>query len=423
MMELHFNEVYGLAVALGIGLLVGVERERRKQKMREQDGLRAPAGVRTFALVALLGGSAALVDPWVLALAGVGVVGLTIAAYVREPADPGLTTEIAMLLCFVLGALAQPQPALAAAIGAVIALLLVGKARMHRVSRELISERELSDGLLLAAAALVVLPLMPNRTIDPFEVINPWRLWLLVVLVMAIGALGHIALRLVGARWGLAIAGFFAGFVSSTAAVAGFGQRVREQPATLNPAVAAAMLANLASLVLFSGLLTAVAGSFVVELAPALLAAALLLLLGGLFGLRASDDRLQAPPTAEARMFRFGHALTFAVVILLVLVISAALNHWLGARAALAGAMLAAMAELHAAGVSVAQLAAGGQIDAATARWGVIGLLASSALAKTLVAFISGGRPYGIRVGIGLLAMAAGAALVHAGGEAVIGDS
>jgi uncharacterized membrane protein (DUF4010 family) len=81
------------------------------------------------------------------------------------------------------------------------------------------------------------------------------------------------------------------------------------------------------------------------------------------------------------------------------------------------------MAELHAAGVSVAQLAAGGQIDAATARWGVIGLLASSALAKTLVAFISGGRPYGIRVGIGLLAMAAGAALVHAGGEAVIGDS
>lgn len=414
-MDLSFNEVYGLAVALGIGLLVGVERERRKQKMRQEDGLRAPAGVRTFALVSLLGGSAMLVGPWVLALAGAGVVGLTVAAYVREPADPGLTTEIAMLLCFILGALAQPQPALAAAIGATVALLLVSKAPMHRVSRELISERELSDGLLLAAAALVVLPLMPNRTIDPFEVVNPWRLWLLVVLVMAISALGHIALRLVGARWGLAIAGFFAGFVSSTAAVAGFGQRVRDQPATLNPAVAAAMLANLASLSLFSGLLTAVAGSFVVGLVPALVTAGLLLLVGGLFGLRFSDAQPDAAPTAEARMFRFSHALTFALVILVVLVISAALNHWLGARAALAGAMLAAMAELHAAGVSVAQLADGGQIDAATARWGVIGLLASSAIAKSLVAFISGGRGYGLRVTIGLLAMAAGAAIVHAG--------
>jgi uncharacterized membrane protein (DUF4010 family) len=283
------------------------------------------------------------------------------------------------------------------------------------LSRELISERELSDGLLLAAAALVVLPLMPNRTIDPFDVVNPWRLWLLVVLVMAIGALGHVALRMVGARWGLAIAGFFAGFVSSTAAVAGFGQRVREQPATLNPAVAASMLANLASLLLFCSLLVAVAGSFVRGLAPALVAAGGVLLLGGLFGLRHSDDRLRVPPTAQSRMFRFGHALTFAAVILAVLVIAAALNAWLGPRAALFGAMLAAMAELHAAGVSVAQLAASGSIDAQTAQWGVIGLLASSALAKSVVSWISGGRAYGLRVTLGLVAMATTAAVVHAG--------
>jgi uncharacterized membrane protein (DUF4010 family) len=410
---MSFDEVYGLAVALGIGLLVGVERERRKQKMREEEGTRASAGVRTFALVALLGGSAALLGTPLLLLAGVAVAALTVAAYVRVPADPGLTTEMAMLLVFLLGALAQPQPALAAAIGATVALLLASKARMHHISRELISERELSDGLLLAAAALVVLPLMPNRAIDPFGVVNPWRLWLLVVLVMAIGALGHIALRMIGARWGLAIAGFFAGFVSSTAAVAGFGQRVREQPATLNPAVAAAMLANLASLALFSSLLVAVAGSFVRELVPALAAAGAVLLVGGLAGLRRSDDAAQAPPTAGSRMFRFGHALTFAVVIFAVLVISAGLNHWLGPRAALAGAMLAAMAELHAAGVSVAQLAAGGQIDAASARWGVIGLLVASALAKSLIGWISGGTAYGLRVTLGLLAMAAAAALVH----------
>jgi uncharacterized membrane protein (DUF4010 family) len=414
-MEMSFEQVYGLAVALGIGLLVGVERERRKLKMRQEDGLRAPAGVRTFTIVALLGGVAALVGPWVLLLAGAGIAALTVAAYVREPGDAGLTTEVALLVVLLLGALAQAQPALAAAVGATVALLLASKHRMHRLSRELISERELSDGLLLAAAALVVLPLMPNRTIDPFDVVNPWRLWLLVVLVMAIGALGHVALRMVGARWGLAIAGFFAGFVSSTAAVAGFGQRVREQPATLNPAVAASMLANLASLLLFCSLLVAVAGSFVRGLAPALVAAGGVLLLGGLFGLRHSDDRLRVPPTAQSRMFRFGHALTFAAVILAVLVIAAALNAWLGPRAALFGAMLAAMAELHAAGVSVAQLAASGSIDAQTAQWGVIGLLASSALAKSVVSWISGGRAYGLRVTLGLVAMATTAAVVHAG--------
>ncbi len=418
-MELSFDTVYALAVALGIGLLIGVERERHKQMQRE-DGLRAAAGVRTFAVVALLGGTSMVLGLWVLALAGVGVIVLSAASYLQEPTDPGLTTEIAMLMTFVLGALAQPQPALAAAIGATVAILLASKDRMHHISRDLISERELYDGLLLAAAALVVLPLMPDHTIDPFLALNPWRLWLLVVLVMAIGAFGHIALRLVGARWGLPLAGFFAGFVSSTAAVAGFGQRVREQPETLHAAVAAAMLANLASLLLFSSLITAIAPAFVRQLVLPLLAAGAVLLLGGLFGLRRIGDRGAAPPTAGTRMFRFGHALTFAAVITAVLFLSAALNHWLGARAALVGAMLAAMAELHAAGISVAQLASAGQIDATTARWGVIGLLVTSGVAKSLLSWISGGRRYGLRVTVGLIAMALAAALVH--GLAVAAD-
>ena len=107
-------------------------------------------------------------------------------------------------------------------------MVLATKGGMHRFSRELLSQHELYDALLLAASALVVLPLVPDRAIDPYGVINPAMLWRLVVLVMAIGAIGHIALRLVGARHGLPLAGFFAGFASSTAAVAGFGTRVRQ---------------------------------------------------------------------------------------------------------------------------------------------------------------------------------------------------
>src|SRR5690606_41048181 len=107
---------------------------------------------------------------------------------------------------------------------------------------------------------------VPDRTLDPWGVFNPSLLWTLVVLVMAISTLGHIALRLVGNHWGLAVAGFFAGYVSSTAAVAGFGQRVRETPALLPQAVGAALLANLASLSLFVPVLLTVAPDLVSQL-------------------------------------------------------------------------------------------------------------------------------------------------------------
>lgn len=261
------EQVQGLAVALGVGLLVGIERERRKL----QGETRAAAGVRSFASVALLGAVCALLNPWLLAAVALGLGALVVASYQQTSHnDPGITTEVALLLTYVLGALALQERGLAAGLGAALALLLAARAPMHRFSRELISESELADGLLLAASALVILPLLPNHTVGPYAVINPWKVWLLVVLIMAISAAGHIALRMVGTRWGLAAAGFFAGYVSSTAAIAGFGERLRQDPALLRPIVGAAMLSNLASLSLFVPLLLSTAPDLLLALTPAL---------------------------------------------------------------------------------------------------------------------------------------------------------
>lgn len=394
-----------LAAALGLGLLIGAVRERRETRKE------IVAGLRTHALTALAGVTAlwlgAAAFAVVLALAG-GFVAMSY--WVSRDHDPGLTGEIALVLTCLLGGLALPQPALAAGLGVLTAVLLYAKQPLQRLTRELLSEREVQDGLLLLASALVILPLLPNRPLGPFGVFNPATLWTLVVLVMAISALGHVALRLVGNRWGLAIAGFFAGYVSSTAAVAGFGERVRETPALLRPAVGAALLANLASLSLFVPILLAVSPSLLRALWPELLVAALVLLGGGLAGL-GNGREAPAPPTAEQRMFRFRHALLLALVITAVLFASAALGEWLGPRGAVTAAVLAALAEIHAAMASLAHLQASQRLDVEQARVAVLGLLAASSVAKTLVAIASGGRGYGLRVGIGLAGMTLAASM------------
>ena len=157
---------------------MGIERERTKGQGAEK----RPAGVRTFALVGLLGGLCALFDDSVVLGVGAGFVGLAaIAGYLRSTRqDPGLTTEIALLVAFLLGALAHDDAALAAGLGVVVTILLASRTRLHAFADNMLSERELHDGLIFAAAALVVLPLVPNRTVGPYSVLNPFTVWRLV---------------------------------------------------------------------------------------------------------------------------------------------------------------------------------------------------------------------------------------------------
>lgn len=159
----------GLAVALGVGLLLGVERERRKGSAR------GPAGIRTFALVGLLGGLADVVGGVaVVAVAGSFVGLATVAALLRSrESDPGITNEVALMVTFLLGAVAQRDPQLAAGIGVAVALVLASREQLHRLVRDTLAEEEVHDGLLFAAAALIVLPLVPDKGFGPQEARNP----------------------------------------------------------------------------------------------------------------------------------------------------------------------------------------------------------------------------------------------------------
>lgn len=397
-----------LSSALGLGLLIGLVRERSHGRAH------AIAGLRTHALVSLGAAVAAWLGLPVL-LVGLGVTGLLAAmAYnATRQDDPGLTSEVTLVVTFLLGAMAMRMPALATGLAVVVAVLLYAKEPLHALTRDTFSEREVFDGLLLLASALVILPILPDRPIGPFDAINLATIWKLVVLVMAISALGHIVLRVVGNRWGLAAAGFFAGYVSSTAAVIGFGQRARQTPALLRSAVAAALLSNLASLSLCVPILWAVSPPLVRQLWPELVAIGAVLLAGGLLGLRAGRHETVQPPTAESRMFRFGHALGFALLVAGLGFVAAALAAWVGPRGALAAAALSATAELHAAVATLAAQFARGGLAIESSRLWMLALLAASLGAKSVIAWVSGGAAYGARVAIGLLgALAAGVAVV-----------
>lgn len=396
-----------LATALGIGLLVGAVRER------QHAGRISKAGVRTHALLALAGALAFGLGPLVLLVLLGAVALLVLASYqVSRESDPGLTGEIAVLVTVLLGALSHSTPALAGAVGVVVAILLWAKEPLGRLSRDLISETEMQDGLVLAAAALVVLPLLSNEAIDPWGVVQPAMLWRIVVLIMAVGMLGHVARRAVGARLGLPVAGFFSGFASSTAAVASFGQLGRDQPALRPAAASAALLANLASLLLLVAVVGTVSPALVRASAWPMAAAAVALLAMAATGLPRRKTGADLPPDPKAHAFHLTHALLIALLIAAVMLVSEGLRHLFGEAGAMAGATIAALAELQAAGATIARLGATGSISPSEARWGLVALLSSTTLAKTVLAFSSGGAGYGMRIGIGLFAMTAAAALV-----------
>ena len=180
MVESIPQEVLGLAVALGSGLLVGVEREQHKA---DHAG-RMAAGVRTCALIALSGGIATLLGPIALAVTGGFIALATVTSYWgTQQTDPGLTSEVVLVLTFLIGALAMQWPALAAGLAVVVTILLQAKDWLHRFSRQVLSETELNDALLLLASALVILPILPDTPLGFFEGLDLRRLWALVVLV------------------------------------------------------------------------------------------------------------------------------------------------------------------------------------------------------------------------------------------------
>jgi uncharacterized membrane protein (DUF4010 family) len=265
-----------------------------------------------------------------------------------------------------------------------------------------LTAQEARDALILGAAALVILPLAPNRAVDPFGVLNPRTLWRLAVLVMAISTAGYISLRVVGPRYGLPISGFVSGFISSAATISSMGNRVVREPAMLRGAVAGAVLSTVATIVQMTALLSVTDKSTLKVMAlPLLLGGVSAVLYGLLFTWRSACGSEDTTPE-RGRAFNLTSAVTFATIVTGILLISAAINEWLGPVGLLFATAVAGFADAHAPTIAVASMTAAGKISAGQAMLPILAAITTNTITKAVLAVSSGNRQFALQVIPGL---------------------
>jgi uncharacterized membrane protein (DUF4010 family) len=384
-----------IGVALAIGLLVGSERERSKPTG-------GSPGMRTFALVALAGALTAVLEPVVAAGVTAGVLLLLVAGYVTSRGDdPGVTSEMAAVVTFGLGALTTTSPALAAGAAVAVTVLLVSREALHRFVQETVTEREQVDALKFFVAAFVLLPVLPNGSYGPYDAWVPQRIWLLVVVITGIGWFGYVAVRVLGQSRGLLVAGLAGGFVSGTATTGVMAARDRRGEATHSDALAGALLASLATLVqlvvvtaiaeprVAARLLTAMAlGSAVI------LAEAWWLVHRGRRAERPTDPSSDDGPSG--RPFALAPALILAAIISAVLPLAIWLDQRYGATGSVVATAAGALGDVHGASVAAATLAHAGRVSVDTAVLAVFAGLATNTLGKLTVALAAGGGRFAL---------------------------
>ncbi len=257
--------------ALAIGLLIGLERERKPT---------SKGGLRTFAFISLSGAAAAVLSvtldsPLIVATGLASVAFTMVAAYYpqHEPAvesDPGTTTIFAAVLCYLLGALSMTGYSQLAVMLAIIGTaLLYFKTELGGFAHAL-ERRDLISILQFGVVTFVVLPLLPDRAFGPFAVLNPRHIWLMVVVVSGVSLAGYVALRVVGRRYGPVLLGVFGGLVSSTATTIAYARRMRTQQEASGIAPTVIMTANLILLARLGFLGLVVAPAVLVVLLPVL---------------------------------------------------------------------------------------------------------------------------------------------------------
>lgn len=388
-----------LASALGVGLLIGAERGWNNRQHADGELV---AGLRTFGLGGLLGGLAALgvlhfgTTVWIALFVMFAL--LVIAGYLidaQRSGDHGMTTEVALLVTFLLGSLAVVESRLlAASCAIVVALLLSLKTRLHGALEQL-SEVELGGALKLLFISVVLLPALPDQGYGPWQALNPYTTWLMVVLITGIGFAAYVAIRLLGARHGLLVTALLGGMVSSTAMTLTLA---RLDTPRLRCALAAGLLAT--SALMFPRVLLEV-GLVNAALLPALLAPMLTaggIYAGGalLFFLRAAQqpDVNTEPPLKNP--FELGPALRFAALLVAILVLVEGARRWLGDIGVYLVALLSGTTDVDAITLSLAN-SAQADLDAQIAVRGIFLAALSNSLIKALLVAIVGSRQLALR--------------------------
>ncbi len=408
-----------LTLALLLGLLVGLERGWHSRF--EKEGSRV-AGFRTFGIIGLLGGLwaelAVFLSPVILGFGFLGFAIVIITADIqarRATGDVGATTVIAALATFGFGALATTEAMDLAVAGTVLMTLLLGsKATLHHWV-EKIEEKELISGLKLLVMTLVLLPVLPNKGYGPFEALNPFKFWLMVVLISAFSFVGYVAMRLLSERRGLIVAAAAGGLVSSTAVTVSHSKLAEENPKNAR---------------LFSGTIVVataimylripiVAGVIMPEVGLRVLipmgCGALASFAVAAFLLRGVKTTGQDATMDITNPLEFSIALRFGIYLAFIALAARAINHWFGSSGVYILAGVSGLSDVDPITLSLSQMS-GHSVTMTTAVVGISIAAAANMIVKTVISVVTGGRPLA-RYTIPAMAstlVAAGAGLIAA---------
>ena len=389
--------------ALAIGLLIGAERERSHDKAIDQ-----AIGIRTFALLAVIGTLSKELGDWVVGGVLFFVALLLVASYRRTNSeDPGTTTETSALAAFLLGVLCYQDAALAAALAILMTALLLSKRRLHTFIRDVVTDVELADATKFLVVAFVVLPLLPNRALGPYGVLNPERIWFIVVILTAISWAGYVAVRLLGPRRGLFATGLASGFVSATAATATLG-RISRAPGRLSASVAGAQMASVATFLQLGFVMFVVSPKVAPHLVVAILLGSVTLLAASFIVYRRRNRALDLDDeSVERHHVEHPFALFPAVILSAVLTGALLLGRWgmamFGSRGAVVVAGAAGLADAHGGSLSAATLFNQGQLNLSTTLMAIGAAVGANTLVKCAIAFVAGGAVFGRRFIVGVL--------------------
>jgi uncharacterized membrane protein (DUF4010 family) len=380
------------AIALFIGALIGIEREKRK--MEEDAGL---GGIRTFILLAMAGAASAWISsqlgaPWIFVATLLLASGFVMAGYVLTVrsgvAEPGLTTEVGALVTVLLGGLVMfGWPGLAVGLGIITAAVLAFKAPLHGLVKK-VGEEDLYAALTLLIATFIILPVLPNRDLDPLHALNPRQLWMLVILIAALSEVGYIAVRALGEARGTAITGFFGGLVSSTAVTLSFARKSKEQGAQPDALAAGILLAWLVMVLRILVLVVAVHRPLLgyvtlpIGVIGGVTLAASVFYLRGSAGRKATDGVPLRNPFSLTAAVRF--ALFFAVILLLV----AAVQKYMPPQGVYLVAGLAGLTDVDAITLSMARMARDGGGEELAARAVTIAAVTNTAIKGGMVVML-----------------------------------
>ena len=410
-----FELIQRLAVALAIGLIIGIERGWKQRAEPEGDRV---AGLRTHALAGLLGGIwGALAHhsgTWGAIGLGLAFVAFTavIATFryreMQREETFGATTVVAAMIAFSLGALAVLGNATAAAAaGVAAAMLLALKGVLHTWLKRLTWE-ELRAGLILLAMTVILLPLLPDRELTPWFPINPREVWLMTIFIAALSFAGYAAIRAAGPGPGVLLSGLAGGLVSSTAVTLSMARLVRQHGDRLRLFAAAIILAGAMMMLRVLVIVGIINAALLQLIAPPLILAVLAqAAIAGALGNWARDDAATAPLELK-NPFDLSVVLEFGALLAIIMVLAKGIAAWAGAKGAIALAAVSGVLDVDAITLSMARLAPDG-LDADSAAFAILVAVGVNSAAKVVLAATAGGLKLG-----SLLAWALGGAFAAA---------